>query len=158
LYRTKKHWQYIIAYKTNHQKMKNKRPPQSLTPEKFTGIKLGKSKKSAVGIPAIVSSLNHAKMYMNPADVLKTMLHINQKGGFDCPGCAWPDPDDDRSSLGEYCENGMKAIAEEAAKNVLYPSFFEKYSLAELSTLSDFQIGKKGRIAQPMFLDHNATH
>ncbi|MBK9460945.1 MAG: FdhF/YdeP family oxidoreductase [Sphingobacteriales bacterium] len=138
--------------------MKDKRPPQSLTPEKFTGIKLGKSKKSAVGIPAIVSSLNHAKMYMNPADVLKTMLNINQKGGFDCPGCAWPDPDDDRSSLGEYCENGMKAIAEEAAKNVLYPSFFEKYSLAELSTLSDFQIGKKGRIAQPMFLDHNATH
>lgn len=138
--------------------MKKKQTPQSLTPEAFTGIKLGKAKKSAVGIPAIISSLGHAQKYMKPADVLKTMWSINQKGGFDCPGCAWPDPDDDRSALGEYCENGMKAIAEEATKNVLHPDFFEKYSVAELSTLSDFQIGKKGRIAQPMFLDKEATH
>lgn len=138
--------------------MKKKQTPQSLTPEAFTGIKLGKAKKSAVGIPAVISSLEHAQKYMNPADVLKTMWSINQKGGFDCPGCAWPDPDDDRSALGEYCENGMKAIAEEATKNVLHPNFFEKYSVAELSTLSDFQIGKKGRIAQPMFLDKEATH
>ena len=38
---------------------------------------------------------------------LKALAHLNKKGGFDCPSCAWPDPDDERSRIGEYCENGQ---------------------------------------------------
>ena len=84
----------------------------------FTGLILKEPKEKAVGLPAIISSVKQAAKYMYPIDAFKLSLKINQKGGFDCPGCAWPDPDDDRSALGEYCENGMKAIAEEVQKDM----------------------------------------
>ena len=70
----------------------------------------------------------------------------------DCPGCAWPDPDDERSKMGEYCENGMKAIAEEATKNSINRSFFARHSVQEMASWSDFEIGKKGRLTEPMVL------
>ncbi len=129
-----------------------------LTPEKFTGLKIGARKKNAVGLPAIISSLGHAIKYMHPGDAVRTMFSINQKGGFDCPGCAWPDPDDDRSALGEYCENGMKAIAEEATKMRIGEAFFREYSVEKLGQLSDFEIGKMGRLTEPMLLREGANH
>ena len=129
--------------------------PNELTSETFTGLKLGKRDKKAVGIPAITSSLHHAFKWMKPKDALKTMFKINQKGGFDCPGCAWPDPDDDRSALGEYCENGIKAIAEEAQNKVIGGEFFSQNSILDLSKLSDYEIGKSGRIGEPLVLKDN---
>lgn len=123
-----------------------------LTPSVFTGLKLDKRDKKAVGVPAITSSLYHAFKWMKPTDAVKTMFKINQKGGFDCPGCAWPDPDDDRSALGEYCENGIKAIAEEAQNKVIGRDFFSKNSVSDLAQLSDFEIGKSGRIGEPLIL------
>ena len=129
--------------------------PNELTSETFTGLKLGKRDKKAVGIPAITSSLHHAFKWMKPKDALKTMFKINQKGGFDCPGCAWPDPDDDRSALGEYCENGIKAIAEEAQNKVIGSEFFSQNSILDLSKLSDYEIGKSGRIGEPLVLKDN---
>ncbi len=129
---------------------------EALTPEHFTGLKIGKRSLKAVGMPAIVSSVQHAFKWMNAGDAVKTMFKINQKGGFDCPGCAWPDPDDERSKLGEYCENGMKAIAEEATNKRLNADFFKKYTVQELSKWSDYEIGKSGRLTEPMILrgDH----
>ncbi|MFM8432092.1 MAG: molybdopterin-dependent oxidoreductase, partial [Bacteroidota bacterium] len=82
----------------------------------------------------------------------------NQKDGYDCPGCAWPDPDDDRSSIAEYCENGAKAIAEEATTKKLTEDFFAKNDVASLAGLTDYEIGKKGRIAQPMYLAEGSIH
>ncbi len=125
---------------------------EALTPANFTGLKIGKRSLKAVGLPAIVSSVQHAFKWMNTGDVVKTMFKINQKGGFDCPGCAWPDPDDERSKLGEYCENGMKAIAEEATNKRLNADFFKKYTVQELSKWSDYDIGKSGRLTEPMIL------
>jgi len=125
---------------------------EELAPEAFTGLHLGKRKEGAVGIPAITASIEQALKWMKPIDAVRTMFKMNQKGGFDCPGCAWPDPDDDRSSIGEYCENGVKAIAEEATKKMLTPSFFKKHTVQELSTWSDFDIGKSGRLTEPMVL------
>ena len=124
----------------------------------FTGLILKEPKKKAVGLPAIISSVKQAAKYMDPIDAFKLSLKINQKGGFDCPGCAWPDPDDDRSALGEYCENGMKAIAEEATKKSVTAAFFKKYSVAEISKFSDFKMGKLGRLTEPMVLRESATH
>ncbi|MCL4138940.1 UNVERIFIED_CONTAM: hypothetical protein GTU68_032249 [Idotea baltica] len=95
---------------------------------------------------------------MNAADALKVSLKMNQKGGFDCPGCAWPDPDDERSALGEYCENGLKAMAEEAQNKIIGREFFENNSVDDLSNLSDFEIGKSGRLAEPMYLAKGASH
>jgi molybdopterin-dependent oxidoreductase alpha subunit len=131
---------------------------EALTPEHFTGLTVGKPKTNAVGMPAITSSIQHAFKWMNPTDAVRTMFQINQKGGFDCPGCAWPDPDDDRSKLGEYCENGIKAIAEEATKKMLRPDFFKKYSVQELSKWTDFEIGKSGRVTEPMVLRAGSNH
>ncbi|MDB5060199.1 MAG: hypothetical protein JWP67_42, partial [Mucilaginibacter sp.] len=66
---------------------------------------------------------------------------MNQKGGFDCSSCAWPDPDDDRSPVGEYCENGAKALAEEATTKRVTAEFFANNSVVDLAKLTDFEIG-----------------
>lgn len=121
-------------------------------------ITLGKTKDVAVGVPAITSSIQHMLKYMKPGEALKASLKINQKKGFDCPGCAWPDPDDDRSSVGEYCENGIKAIAEERTSKKITADFFTKHSVQEMSEWDDFTIGKKGRLTEPMYLPKGATN
>jgi hypothetical protein len=89
--------------------------PCELTPEAFTGLKTGHVKEAAGGVPAVLSSMKHAYNEMGAVRGTKTMLRLNQKNGFDCPGCAWPDPDGHRSHA-EFCENGAKAVAEEACK------------------------------------------
>ncbi len=132
--------------------------PGAENPERFSGLKLGSVKKAAAGVPAILSSF---KQVFGEAGVfrgLKALHHLNQKGGFDCPSCAWPDPDDERSGIAEYCENGAKAIAEEATAKKLTPDFFSEHSIQELAALTDFEIGRKGRVAQPMYLPEGATH
>lgn len=129
-----------------------------LTPEVFTGMKLTEPKKTAAGIPAVFSAVRHILDEMGPMRAAKVMFELNQKGGIDCPGCAWPDPDKHRSKLGEYCENGAKAIAEEATTKTLDPDFFAKYSLQELAEQTDYWIGKRGRVTHPMVLKPGATH
>lgn len=113
---------------------------------------------NTVGLKAILSSLGHMKRYMDWPEALKASLKMNQKDGFDCAGCAWPDPDDERSGLGEYCENGIKALAEEATSKKADPSWFAKYSIEELLTWDEFRLGKSGRITHPMVLEPGATH
>ncbi|MES1160501.1 MAG: FdhF/YdeP family oxidoreductase, partial [Bacteroidota bacterium] len=132
--------------------------PSAENPDDLTGLHTGKIKKDAVGIPAIVSSFRHAIGEAGLTRGLKALAHVNQKGGYDCPSCAWPDPDDERSGLGEYCENGAKAVAEEATIKKITPKFFAQYSVAELAALTDYEIGKKGRLAHPMYLPKGATH
>ena len=126
--------------------------PQAENPETFTGLHLHNLKNAAAGIPALVSSAQHVLHEMGPVRAFRALNSLNQKDGYDCPGCAWPDPDDERSRLGEYCENGVKAIAEEATTKKLTADFFQNNSLSELSDLNDYEIGKKGRIAQPVYL------
>ncbi len=108
-------------------------------------------KDTSAGLGSITSSLGQVLKYMKPGDAFKTMRKLNQKGGFDCPGCAWPDPDDERSKLGEFCENGIKAIAEEASRKTLNAAFFKSNNIDKISKLSDFEIGKLGRIDQPYY-------
>ncbi len=127
-------------------------------PEEFTGIKLTDIPKSAVGVKAIQSALKHMSDEVGLIKGIGLLAKINQKNGFDCPGCAWPDPDEKRAFLAEYCENGAKAIAEEATKNRISPIFFASNSVSALSKLSDYEIGKKGRITHPMFLKEGADY
>jgi molybdopterin-dependent oxidoreductase alpha subunit len=136
----------------------NQHKPGAENPEHFTGLHLGPIKKAAAGLPAIVESIKQVVGEAGAARGLKALNHMNQKGGFDCPSCAWPDPDDDRSTLGEYCENGAKAVAEEATLKKLTPEFFAQNSVQDLAALTDYEIGRKGRLAQPMFLRHGSTH
>ena len=132
--------------------------PHAENPERFTGLRLGEVADVAAGLPAVASSMRHVFGEMGLARGFNALLQLNQKEGFDCPGCAWPDPDDERSAIAEYCENGAKAIAEEATTKTLTPGFFAENSVASLSELDDFEIGKKGRISQPMYLPPGATH
>ena len=126
--------------------------PSPTAPAKLTGLKTTSPKKVAAGIPAVISSAKHVFGEMGLGRGLKALANLNQKGGIDCPGCAWPDPDDERSTIAEYCENGAKAIAEEATTKKLDTTFFQENSVSQLSMLSDYEIGKKGRLAQPMYL------
>lgn len=127
-------------------------------PEKFTGIKETQIPKSAVGFKAVKSALTFIKDEVGIIKGIGLLAKINQKDGFDCPGCAWPDPDEKRAFLAEYCENGAKAVAEEATKNRVSPLFFATHSIAELGQLSDYELGKKGRITNPMYLREGASH
>ena len=118
------------------------------TPPDTAGLRLSKVKTTAAGIPAAVSSLNHGIRKMGLTKTVRTLLMVNQKEGFDCPGCAWPDPEH-RTSF-EFCENGAKAVADEAMKAKVNASFFQKYSISDLLKRSDFWLNSQGRIAQPM--------
>ncbi len=132
--------------------------PKAENPEKFTGLKLHLPKTVAAGLTAVTISVRHMLNEMGPFRAYKALNSLNKLDGFACPGCAWPDPDNERSKLGEYCENGAKAIAEEATTKSLTQEFFLNNSIYELSLLSDFEIGKKGRIAEPVFKAEGDTH
>jgi molybdopterin-dependent oxidoreductase alpha subunit len=139
----------------------NNRPPDenaAENPSALSGLHTGNIRHKAVGLPAIISSFRHAIGEAGLARGLKALAHMNQKDGFDCPSCAWPDPDDDRSGIAEYCENGAKAVAEEATTKRLTPGFFNDNDINSLAGLSDYQLGSKGRIAQPMYLAKDASH
>ncbi|MCD9561675.1 FdhF/YdeP family oxidoreductase [Tenacibaculum maritimum] len=131
---------------------------QAQPPAKLTGIELIDIPRSAVGVKAIKSALTHVTNEIGITKGIGLLAKINQKEGFDCPGCAWPDPDEKRAFLAEYCENGAKAIAEEATKNRVSPLFFATHSIEELSQLSDYEIGKSGRITHPMILKEGANY
>ncbi len=131
---------------------------KALTPEKEEQLKTKVPATNAAGIGGLKATTTHALKYIKPEHILKITQNINQKGGFDCPGCAWPDPDDDRSVIGEYCENGIKAMAEEMQKEQIDANFFKTHSVDGLAALPDFEIGKSGRLTQPMYLPEGATH
>ena len=136
---------------------KDRRNISILGSEEFTGLKLTAPQDYAAGLPAVKVALDHAMKEMGLKKSIETLSKLNQKEGFDCPGCAWPDPEK-RSSLGEFCENGVKAIAEEATNKRVDPKFFKKHSITELSSWSDFEIGKSGRITHPMLLKPGSHH
>tara|TARA_R110001632_G_scaffold68401_7_gene160335 strand:+ start:6516 stop:8810 length:2295 start_codon:yes stop_codon:yes gene_type:complete len=127
-------------------------------PEKLTGIEFKEIPSSSVGFKAIKSAITHIKDEVGLIKGIGLLAKLNQKDGFDCPGCAWPDPDEKRAFLAEYCENGAKAVAEEATKNRVSPVFFATHSVSDLSELSDYEIGKKGRITHPVVLHEGSDH
>ena len=127
-------------------------------PAELTGIRLHTLPKAAAGPTGVRVAMQHALVQMGPLRTLKVLRKLNQFDGFDCPGCAWPDPDDHRSGLGEFCENGAKAVAEEATRRRVTPAFFAEHAVAELSTRSDYWLGQQGRLTEPMWLPEGATH
>ncbi|MCX5608553.1 FdhF/YdeP family oxidoreductase [Streptomyces sp. NBC_00047] len=107
-------------------------------------------KRAAAGLPAIGHTLKIAHQQMGLARTARTLLKVNQKDGFDCPGCAWPEGD--KRHTAEFCENGAKAVAEEATLRRVTPEFFAAHPLADLATRSGYWLGQQGRITQPMYL------
>lgn len=136
-----------------------KKKSYTLPIEKEENIKITKPMDTAVGITAVTSSFANGFGQMDWIKCSKAFLNLNQTKGFDCPSCAWPDPKPSgRSSIAEYCENGAKAVAEEATDARVTPDFFAQYSIEEMNTWSERKLGKTGRITHPMILRKGATH
>lgn len=118
---------------------------------------MSKKSKAAGGLPAIIATLKTLSSETGLVRGARTLLAVNQQGGVDCPGCAWPEPDRERSHF-EFCENGAKHIADEATTKRVTPEFFQQWSVADLARQSDQWLGAQGRITHPMLLRRGATH
>jgi len=121
------------------------------TPSESSPPSLSKPKDVAAGIPAVFSSLSHGITRMGTLASLRNFTSVNRFDGFDCPGCAWPDPDGHRT-IAEFCENGAKAVADEGTRKRAGPEFWSQWSVGELSRKSDQWLNSQGRLTHPMIL------
>ena len=121
------------------------------TPSESSPPSLSKPKDVAAGIPAVISSLAHGITRMGTLASLRNFTSVNRFDGFDCPGCAWPDPDGHRT-IAEFCENGAKAVADEGTRKRAGPEFWSQWSVGELSRKSDQWLNSQGRLTHPMIL------
>ena len=128
-----------------------------LTPLEEKPPKLSPPKKSAAGIPAVVSTMKYGLTNMGVINSMSKLSKVNDFHGFDCPGCAWPDPDDHRS-FAEFCENGAKAVSDEATKSRVDSDFWSKWSISELSQKSDFWLNSQGRLTEPMIIHQDSNY
>ncbi|MFE6721014.1 FdhF/YdeP family oxidoreductase [Streptomyces albidoflavus] len=117
---------------------------------------VGEVQHAAAGLPAVAHSLRMSARQMGVRRTALTLLRVNQKDGFDCPGCAWPEPD--KRHAAEFCENGAKAVAEEATLRRVTPAFFAEHSVAGLAERSGYWLGQQGRLTEPMHLAEGADH
>lgn len=111
---------------------------------------------AAAGAPAVINALKFAMNEMGVVRSAQTLLRVNQEHGFDCPGCAWPDPEH-RSTV-EFCENGAKAVAAEATLKRVDRSFFARHSISELLHKSDHWLESQGRLTEPMVKEQGASY
>jgi len=124
---------------------------------KFTGLQLKEPMEVTAGFLGVKEALRHGVKEMGIMRSMKALLEMNQEDGFRCPSCAWPVPENP-SKIAEYCENGAKALADEATTDKIGTDFFKKYSVEELSRLSDFELNKFGRLTEPMVLRAGKVH
>ncbi len=115
-------------------------------------------KDHAAGATAVAVSMKRALSQMGVKRTAQTLLKLNQAEGFDCMSCAWPDPEVGHRHAAEFCENGAKAVAEEATRERATPEFFAAHSIADLDSRSEHWLGQQGRITQPMVKRPGATH
>ncbi|WP_304610937.1 MULTISPECIES: FdhF/YdeP family oxidoreductase [unclassified Mycolicibacterium] len=120
-------------------------------------IHVGPPKDHAAGVKAVMVSMQRGLAEMGPVRTLATWSRLNQRHGFDCPGCAWPEEHGGRK-LAEFCENGAKAVAEEATKRRVTPEFFARHTVAELADKPEYWLSQQGRLTHPMVLRPGEQH
>jgi molybdopterin-dependent oxidoreductase alpha subunit len=120
-----------------------------------TSLRVGAVPSVAGGLKALAQTVRQVR-HIGFFRGVGLLRDVNQKGGFDCPGCAWPEPQE--RSVAEFCENGAKAVAEEATPDRIAPEFFARWSISELLTQSDRWLGRQGRLTHPMMRDADADH
>jgi molybdopterin-dependent oxidoreductase alpha subunit len=136
--------------------MADRNDPSTLDPTGVTDAH--EPKQWAAGIPAVLNSVRHGVDEMGLPRTLRVLSRLNQADGFDCPSCAWPDPEADDRHTAEFCESGAKAVAWEATKRRVDREFFERHSVADLAEQSEWWLGQQGRLTEPMHLAPGATH
>jgi len=113
--------------------------------------------REAAGLKAVLVSMQRGLASMGPLRTAVSLLRLNQRNGFDCPGCAWPEEPGGRK-IAEFCENGAKAVAEEATKRVVTPEFFARHSIADLASRPEYWLSQQGRLTHPMVLRPGDDH
>src|SRR5215218_5603151 len=111
----------------------------------------------AAGMRAVMVSLQRGLQSMGAVRTAAALARLNQRKGFDCPGCAWPEEHGGRK-FAEFCENGAKAVAEEATKRVVTGEFFARHSIADLEGRPEYWLSQQGRLTHPVVLRPGNTH
>ncbi|MBV1778764.1 FdhF/YdeP family oxidoreductase [Paeniglutamicibacter sp. ABSL32-1] len=120
------------------------------------GLVVGPPKRSAGGLPGLLASIPLALGEMGPRRAAGTLLHMNQKDGFDCMSCAWPDPP--HRKVAEFCENGAKAVAWEADPLKVPTAFWAGHPVSELRERSEYWLGQQGRLVEPVYKPADSEH
>ena len=107
--------------------------------------------KPAGGLDALRASWRALREQQVVLKGASTLLRTNQPRGFDCPGCAWPDRN--THSTFEFCENGVKAVANEATSKRVTRGFFAAHTVATLAAHDDRFLEAQGRLTEPMAYD-----
>ncbi|MGN9842171.1 FdhF/YdeP family oxidoreductase [Nonomuraea sp. H19] len=131
-------------------------PDRTVVSDEDEGLRVGPPKDWAGGLPAVGHALDIARSQMGAVRSVRTLLRVNQKDGFDCPGCAWPEGE--HRSPAEFCENGAKAVAEEATTRRVGRDFFAAHPVGDLATRSDYWLGQQGRLTEPMHKPAGSDH
>jgi molybdopterin-dependent oxidoreductase alpha subunit len=121
------------------------------TPDDTDAVQANPPPSVAGGMPALAQTLRRLRAYPGVVRGTRALLALNQKTGFDCPGCAWPEPAEHRSAF-EFCENGAKAVLAETTTARADAPFFARRSITELAAESDHWLGEQGRLVEPMVL------
>jgi len=121
-------------------------------------LRVDKPKTAAVGLRAIAESMKYGLDEMGAGRTVKAFLKLNQVDGFDCPSCAWADPDPEHRKTAEFCENGAKAVAWEATRRRVDRTFFAAHSIEQLRAMDNHELEAHGRLTEPMYLAPDATH
>jgi molybdopterin-dependent oxidoreductase alpha subunit len=125
-------------------------------PDDTAAIETHERPGAAGGLSAISASLAHVAAGPGLLRGARALAAMNQPEGFDCPGCAWPEPRAGERAATEFCENGAKALAWEADRARADAAFFERRGINALAAESDLWLGQQGRITEPMWLPEGA--
>ena len=149
----------VVAQKTTMEDMPTRRHPDRDIDADVDerNLTVTQRKHEAAGVKAVMVSLKRGLESMGLLRTTATLAKLNQRHGFDCPGCAWPEEHGGRK-LAEFCENGAKAVAEEATLRTVSPEFFATHSVADLAEKSGYWLGQQGRITHPMVRREGAEH
>jgi molybdopterin-dependent oxidoreductase alpha subunit len=120
-------------------------------------VRVNGPEHEAAGVKAVMVSMQRALVQMGPVRMTAGLARVNQRHGFDCPGCAWPEAPGGRK-IAEFCENGAKAVAEEATKRTVTPRFFARHSISELAARPEYWLSQQGRLTHPMVLREGHDH
>jgi molybdopterin-dependent oxidoreductase alpha subunit len=130
--------------------------PGAQPPEDTAKVRLGPGSAAAGGAGALAATLRYASAQTGLVRGARILARTNQTSGFDCPGCAWPEPG--KRDVIEFCENGAKAVLSEATTRRADAALFQRHSVAEMAAQGDGWLNDQGRLVQPMVLRAGATH
>ncbi|WP_077487797.1 FdhF/YdeP family oxidoreductase [Sinomonas mesophila] len=119
-------------------------------------LTVGPPRRSAAGLESVAETLPLAVSRLGAVRAATALANLNQRGGYDCMSCAWPDPPDRK--VAEFCENGAKAVIWEAEPLRIPSSFWAEHPLSELRGRTEYWLGQQGRLVEPVYRNPGTDH